>query len=207
MATKLALMNQALGHLKEGKIASLAEAVEKRYVLDDYYDDAQKWCLEQGFWNHAMRVVQIDASDTLTPSFGFTAAFEKPSDWVKTYRMSADERFSVPLIGDQLSEEAGVWYGDMDPLYVQYVSSSVTYGLDLSLWPPTFQLFFTTHLAWLSCLRITSSTELWEKLEKQRDKLKLKAAALDAINQPPGQRPRGAWVTSRQVAPSRTRWP
>jgi hypothetical protein len=48
MTTKLSLYNQSLGHLKEGKIADLTEAVERRYVLDDYYDDALIFCLEQG---------------------------------------------------------------------------------------------------------------------------------------------------------------
>lgn len=205
MATKLALFNQVLGHLKEGKLASLSEAVERRYVLDDYYDDAQLFCLEQGFWNFAIRTVQIDASVSLDPSFGYTNAFEKPTDWVKTYKMAASETFVPPLVGRQVVEEAGVWYADCDPLYVQYVSSSVTYGLDLALWPPTFTLFFTLYLASRAAPRVATSDTLTDRLEAKANRVKRMAQAIDAMNQPIDFPPRGSWVTSRQFAPSRTR--
>lgn len=200
MATKLALYCQALGHLKEAKIASLAEATERRYVLDDYYDDAQLWCLRAGYWNFAIRTVSIDASDTLEVSFGFQNAFEKPEDWVKTYRLSASETFAVPMFGDELAEEAGVWYANIDPLYVQYVSSSTSYGLDLSLWTPDFQLFFTLHLAWLANNRITKSDALWETLRKERDKQKRRAQATEAMDQTIGVKPSGSWVRSRNAS-------
>lgn len=206
MATsKLALFNETLGHLKEGKLASLAEATERRYVLDDYYDGAQLYCLEAGFWNFAMRVVEVDKSVSLIPSFGFTNAFEKPTDWVRTYKLSASEQFVPPLVGDQITEEAGVWYADVDPLYVQYVSSSASYGLDLSLWPPSFQLFFTLYLAHRVAPRIATSDTLTKDLEKACDRAKRRSQAIDAMNQPIGFPPRGSWVSSRTSTSSRAR--
>lgn len=197
MTTKLSLYNQALGHLKEGKIADLTEAVERRYVLDDYYDDALLVCLEQGLWNHAMRSVAIDSSASLTPSFGFTYAFEKPTDWVRTNVMSAVEGFDPPLIGRQVVDEAGVWYADCDPLYVQYVSSSVDYGLDLSLWPATFTLFASLYLAFRAAPRIATSDTLTDALERRATLAKRKAQSLDAMNQPIAFPPTGTWVSSR----------
>jgi hypothetical protein len=46
-----------------------------------------------------MRSVAVDSSVSLTPSFGFSYAFEKPTDWVRTNVMSAMEGFDPPLIG------------------------------------------------------------------------------------------------------------
>lgn len=205
MATKLAIYNQALRHLKDEKIASLAEATERRYVLDDYYDDAILYLLRKKPWNFAIRTVTIDSSVSLDPAFGYQYAFEKPSDWVRTYKLSASETFAVPLTGNQIVDEAGVWYADIDPLYVQYVSSSVSYGADLSIWTPDFALCFTLYLAYRACPRVASSDQLKKDLLKEyRDELRA-AGAYDAMDQPIGFPPRGSWVSSRQLAPSRTR--
>jgi hypothetical protein len=205
MTTKLSLYNQSLGHLKEGKLADLTEAVERRYVLDDYYDDALLFCLEQGLWNHAMRSVSIDSSTSLTPAFGYTYAFEKPSDWVRTNVTSALEGFDPPLKGREIVDEAGVWYADCDPLYVQYVSSSTDYGGDLSLWPPTYALFVSLYLAFRASPRIATSDTLTDALERKSTLAKRKAQSMDAMNQPVAFPPAGSWRLARAGAFSTSR--
>jgi hypothetical protein len=90
-------------------------------------------------------------------------------------------------------DEAGVWYADCDPLYVQYVSSSVSYGGDLSLWPATYTLFVSLYLAFRAAPRIANSDKLTDALERKSTLAKRKAASLDAMNQPIGFPPTGTW--------------
>ena len=94
---QLKIYNAALGHLGERKIASLTENREPRRVLDDFYNDVVQYCLERGTWEFAARNVQIDASTSSSPPFGFTNAFVKPTDWVRTVLLSANECFDPPL--------------------------------------------------------------------------------------------------------------
>ncbi|HET99682.1 MAG TPA: hypothetical protein ENH89_04810, partial [Aurantimonas coralicida] len=66
MATdQLALYNIALAAVGERSIASLTEGREPRRLLDEIWNrgaGAIEYFLEQGYWNFAIRTVQIDRS-------------------------------------------------------------------------------------------------------------------------------------------------
>lgn len=203
--TKLELYNLALSHLGEPALASLSEERGPRRALDAQYDHAVGFCLERGLWNFAMRVIEITASEDVTPSFGYTNAFEKPSDWVRTHVIADHENFDPPLL--RVLDEAGIWYADCDPLYVQYVSNGASYGANLSLWPSTFTDYVALRLARTINLGITSSESKQERLEKAEKKAGQTARASDAMNQPPGFAPLGTWVVSRGAGRTRqSRW-
>jgi hypothetical protein len=198
MATKLIVYNQALRLMGERRLASLSEARSARYHLDDAYDDSLAACLEQGMWNFAMRSVQIDASDSVTPAFGFAYAFTKPDDWVRTYIMSASDRLDPQLLGNQYNDEAGYWYADVDPLYIKYVSNDTTYGGDLSLWPESFTNYVAASLAVTTCPVIRSDAAAkMESLEKKEARAKADARTKDAMNEGPLFPPAGSWTTAR----------
>src|SRR5690349_21802567 len=110
MTDKLTLYNDALLILGERKLASLAEAREPRRALDDAYDLTLRYALEQGYWNFAIRAVQLAASASVTPAFGYMHAFTKPADFVRVVEQSASETFSPPLIGKEIVDEPGYWY-------------------------------------------------------------------------------------------------
>ena len=202
MASKLEIYNMALGHLGERKISSLSEAREPRRVLDDFYDAVVAGCLEEGFWNWAMRTVEHASSDSYEPSFGLTYAFEKPTDWVRTYLISTSERMDPPLL--EYVDEGGLWYADNDPLYIKYVSNGTSYGLDLSLWSQRFADYVAANLAVKACKRVTGSLD--ENLFKIEDKARRKAKSKDAMDEPPGFAPTGTWVRSRGASADRRRW-
>lgn len=195
MPSKLELYNDALAHNGERKLASLTEAREPRRKLDDQWDRGLRYCLEQGLWNFAMRSGQFDSSPSLTPAFGYQFAFEKPSDWIRTAQVSADERFSQPLLN--YSDEQGIWYADVDPIFVQVVSDDTAYGLDLSLWPETFAEYVACHLARKIVRGLTSSITDFDELLKLEKRLLNSARAKDAMNQAIGFPPRGSWSRSR----------
>lgn len=196
MASKLGLYNEALGHLRERRLASLTETREPRRVLDDYYDGVLAYCLERGFWNWAMRAVEIDASDAITPQFGYANAFEKPEDWVRTYTISDSDMLAPPLL--EVIDEGSIWYADCDPLYVKYVSDNAAYGMDLGVWPASFADYVALRLALRAGPRIASvSADTLEYLRTEERRALAAAMSKDAMDEPPGIPPRGTWATAR----------
>ena len=83
MPSKLSIYNGALTIIGERKLASLTENREPRYKLDEIWDnDMIDRCLQMGQWKFAKRTVELTASPSVTPSFGFQYAFEQPADHV-----------------------------------------------------------------------------------------------------------------------------
>jgi len=198
---KLTLYNEALGHLKERRLASLSENREPRRVLDDYFTSTPRYCLEQGLFRFAKRVTQIDASSTTIPAFGYNSAFRIPDDWIRTVVISTSPDLDPPLL--QYNEEAGYWYANATPLYVSYVSSDPLYGMDLGSWPEAFADYVALRLARKGCKRITGSDDLLkgpQGLIAQEDKARRITKANDAMNDPPGMPPVPFWARARRGA-------
>lgn len=200
MTSKLELYNMALRHLGESKLQSLSEAREPRYVLDDFYSHTVDYCLGRASWNFAMRAVSMTPSATITPTFGYAYAFEKPSDWVKTYQVSDGEDFRFPL--QQFVDEAGVIYANCAILYFKYISNDASYGLNLTAWPANFTYFASQHFASLAW-KIANDKDLRDALKKEAKRSCAVAASSDATDEPPQQPPPGSWATSR--GPGRSR--
>ncbi len=191
---KLGLYNGALLILGERNLASLSEAREPRRALDDAYDSALEYGLSRGFWNFAMRSVQIDSSASVVPTFGFNYAFTKPSDVVRTYQLGSSETFDPPLM--TVVDEPNYWYANIDPLYVRYVSNDSAYGGDLSIWSETYADYIMTRLAIKTCKRITGKSPDADMFAVEKKALAI-ARSQDAMDEPPGFPPRGSWVRSR----------
>jgi hypothetical protein len=201
MTDRLTLYNEALGHLGERRLGSLAEARAPRRVLDDFYDQVAAYCLERKFWNFSYRAGTMNASTNYTPSFGWLYGFPIPGDWIRTRRISAVPQFDEPLL--QVAEEAGWWYANINPIYVQYNSSDPSYGMNLGAWPASFADYVALRLARMACKRVTGSEALLagpDGLIKQEEKAYKVAAANCAMNEAVGFAPQSSWVKSR-------RWP
>lgn len=195
MASKLGIYNDALLNLGSERLASLTEPSASRRALDDGWDGNLSFCLEQGYWNFALRAVQIDASDSVVPTFGYQNAFAKPTDYIRMYRLSVYDTFEPPLL--DIVDEPNYWFANCDPLYVKYVSDDTAYGRDLSIWPETFAEFVSTRLANKVCKRITGK-EPSDAMMRQEKKTLIDARGKDAMNEPPGFPPQGTWVRARR---------
>lgn len=207
MSTKLELYNEALGLLGERRLTSLTEARDHRYHLDDAYAKALEYCLEQGYWNFAMRTVTITPSSSITVAFGYTRAYEKPTDWVRSYILSASPSLDPPLLDRQYVDEADIWYADCNPLYVKYVSNdATTYGAVLANWPETYAFYVACRLARMICPIVSSgSADKIEQAEEREKKARLDARNKDAMNEPTKFPPRGSWSQSRMGRSARPR--
>lgn len=195
MTSRLDIYNEALLHLGQPRIRALTDSTENRRILDDAYDSAFNHCLSQGFWNFATRSVSLSADTGLDPAFGYSFAFEKPTDWVRTYRVSADESMSIPLTA--YSDESGYWYANVDPIYLQYISNDASYGGDLTLWPQSYADYVSLRLAVLSCRRIEGLAALYPDLVTMQNRALISARGKDGMDEAIKYPPRGSWASSR----------
>jgi hypothetical protein len=199
MADQLTLYNQALAFLGKRALASLTDQREERHALDVAWSVVTAYCLERKFWNFTYRSIEIDASSTVTPLFGFLYAFTIPDDWIRTRLLSAVPTFSPPLL--DVKEETGYWFANLTPIYVQYNSNDLLYGMNVGKWPSSFADYVALRLASQSCVRITGANKLLsgsEGLVKQEQRAYKIAAANCAMNEAVGFAPASSWVRSRR---------
>lgn len=197
-ATQLSLYNDALRNLGSRKLASLSEAREPRYLLDDAWaDGAQRYCLEAGLWTFAMRGAKLDYSPSVEPPFGLRYAFDKATDWVRTAAVCSDERYSTPIDGNAFADEAGFIFADLQTIYVKYVSDDASFGFDLSLWPETFTRWVGAYLATQIVNNLTSATVKADQMEKRAHRLLVDARSKDAMNTGTQFLPLGGWARAR----------
>lgn len=196
MTDKLTVYNKTLLLLLERPMVNLSINNEQKRVLDSQWDDVVGYCLSQGLWRFAKRTVQIDASSTVAPAFGFLNAFNIPDDWVRTVTGSANAQLDPPLL--DMKEEAGYWYANSTPLYVAYVSDDPLYGMDLGKWPPAFT-DYVAHRHARQCFGGLpgKDTDLLEGIKRDEKVAKRNAKGNDAMNDPPGQAPMSLLTRSR----------
>ena len=194
-ATQLSVFNDCATYLGERKFSSTSESRDVVRTLNQIWSKEIDWCLENGYWNFAIRRQSISHSGSVTPAFGYANAFDKPSDWIRTFVVSDNDQLDPPLL--RFRDEGGVFYADCDPLYIGFVSNDASYGGNLSLWPTSFQDFLALRLAFRACPRTTANENLLKALDDQLTKAKKKAMAVDSMNNPPQFMPPGTWVRSR----------
>jgi hypothetical protein len=196
VATKIGLFNNALGELGHRRLADTGEAVEAGRELVAIYDQVTAECLAAGSWNFAMETIKAEADTGVTPEFGYSEVFAKPTDWVRTIGVSSDEDFSVPLL--HYYDDVNYWSAGVTPIYVRYVSDDTGLGLELTRWPAMFSRFVELELADRVCMRVTQNASLKEQVGIERDKARRKALNHDAMNESqPKFAPTGSWNLSR----------
>lgn len=177
---------------------------EPRYLLDNVWNDGGvRYCLEQGQWRFAMRTTKQTYDPSVTPAFGYSKAFPKPTDWVDTSAVCSDEYFKVPLL--QYADEIGYWFSDLEDIYVKFVSDDVNYGSNLSNWPYSFTEYVKHYFAGKIVGKVSSSGDLKNRLLGPPDRPEhgavhgalITARNRDAMAGPTTFPARGSWVGSR----------
>ncbi len=198
MATdQLAIYNIALHAIGERILASTSEEGHARRLLDEVWDrggGTLKAVLEQGYWNIAVRTVQIDKSSSVTPSFGLAFAFDVPTDFVRLVQISGSEHFYDPLNNYEI--EVDLWYADIDPIFVRYISDDASYGTNLSNWPDTMTLYAGYYMATQIAPTLKNDIDM-EKLEKRTNRMLIDARSKDAQQERTRFQPAGSWIRAR----------
>ncbi len=202
MATdRLKLYNGALMICGERSLAALTDNNEPRRLLDEVWNDGGvRYCLEQAQWKFAMCSSKLSYDTGITPPFGYHRAFAKPTDWVLTSAVCADEYFNSPLT--QYSDEVGFWFSDLDEIYVKYVSDAAAYGANLAAWPASFTEYVKSYFASRIIVKITADEKRRGAILYPRTGLLsrnlLLAKSRDAMTDPPKFPVAGTWVNARR---------
>lgn len=194
-ASQLSIYNGALRYLQERKLANLKENREPRRYMDDEYAENVEFCLSQGNWTWSLREVQLFASETLIPNFGFSYAFPKPLDWNHVYQIADNESYN-PLLR-YYTDQNGIIYAAITPLYARYVSNDPHYGWNMAMWTPPFIEYVEVRLAWLCAPRIMQNAAKVQAIADTMKRTKAMAINKDSQNMPPGIIPYGTWTMSR----------
>ncbi len=197
MTDKLSLYNGSLNILGERKLASLTENREPRHKLDEIWDnDMIDRVLQHGQWKFAARTVELTASSSTTPSFGYQFAFDRQPDHIRTMGVASDEYFLQPLT--QYSFEAAWWFADIEVIYVRYVSNDSQFGNDFSLWPANFTEYVEHYMAYKVAPRLTGLDFSDTVVQGKMKTALVEAKATDAMEAPATFPPKGNWAASRQ---------
>lgn len=196
MTSKLTIANGALRLLGERSLSQneLTNGTREpaRLFNTIWADGGLNAVLEAGMWKFAKRTVQLDTTPSVTATFGYEYAFEKPSDFVRTIGVWEDEMLTTPFI--EYREEGGYWFGTRETMYVAYVSNDTAYGLDYSLWPQSFVKFVQAHFAAEMAGPVSDKAP---ELKKVRKDALTEALSRDAMADPTRVLPAGSWSRAR----------
>lgn len=197
MANRLQVYNAALRICGESRLATLNDNNEARRVMDEVWNDGLvDTCLRMGQWNFGTRTQRLEYDPDITPNFGYRYGFTKPTDWVRTTAFSADENFTRPW--RDYRDESGVWYCNLETIYVGFVSNDAGYGADLSKWPADFTDFLETMMADAIVLRISKDKEKWKHVHETALIARKQAKSTDAMDQASTRQPAGSWTMARR---------
>lgn len=203
--TRLKIYNGALLICGERALASITENREPRHLLDNVWNDGgNRYCLEQGQWNFAMRTAKMTYDPDVEPAFGYRYAFQKPTDWVDTSAVCQDPFFNVPLM--QYADEIQWWFASLDTIYCKWVSDDENYGLNLANWPSSFTEYVKHFYASKVIMKLTGDKQRQQTLlgpPGRPDKGTLGYALQlaknrDAMAKPPQRPAQGGWSRARQ---------
>lgn len=196
MVDKLGVINDCLVELGNERITDTGEDIKAARETTAVWSQVVDECIASAHWNFAMETIEAAADTGVTPEFGYTEVFAKPSDWVRTSAVSEDEYFTYPLLN--YYDDANFWSADTTPLYFRYVSNDTGLGLDLSRWPVKFSRFVSLELAERVCLSLTQNNSLKETVGKLRDKARKEAKNIDAMDEvSPRFAPASSWTRAR----------
>lgn len=196
------LYQGALLLLKETPLASLTEAREPRFLLDQIWNEGNgggseiiNACLSEGEWVFARRTVQLVYDPNIQSNFGNYYASEIPSDYIRLSQLSADPNFMSPL--NQYNEEQGYFFSPFQNIWLRYVSNDPAYGGNMNAWHPTFKSFVKAYMAEKICGKVTGSKVSPQDMVKEKARCLGDALGKQAIERPAQFPYRGTFVQAR----------
>lgn len=198
MTDKLSVYRGIARAVGERKVASLDETSKIRRLIDGVWaDDAGiPACLSAAYWNFAMDEAEVTYSPSVSPQFGYTYAFDKPEDWVRTFMVSNEGSFKNGTY--RFKDQGEYWFADDDTIYASFVSKSTSRGMDLALWTPDFCNYVHHHIGALIVADLEGSRSAKADLDKDARRYMNIARARDAMDEAMRFRPQGGWASARR---------
>lgn len=186
--TETGLVNLALREIGAYRIEALNENSSEAAIARDVMPEAVRFCLSVHDWRFALKLEQLQRSNSFTPAARFSFAYQLPADFIRLGTVADNERMSPVLEDYDYTIAGGFVLASTEFLFCEYVHHHITY----STWPAWFTRYVTAVLAseMASPLKSTTERERLEALAKDRLG---HARSVDSVQMPVKRPPMGRW--------------
>lgn len=154
--SRVSIINLGLAALGEDPISDIDAPYKRAIQMKAAYDRVLRQALESHPWRFAKKLAQLAANAT-PPAFGYGAAYDLPSDFVRMYDDVDDSDLDWEVVGNQLMTDAG------GPLNIVYIYNHT----DPTKYPPLFMTVLGLMLASDQCEAITQSDAKQARVDKR----------------------------------------
>ena len=114
VASKLSIIKMAVSYVGEGSIATLLDDAPVTNWMNGNYDIIKENFLQGYTWREALKEESL-AKLAEAGKFGFTYAYEAPSDFLLVYKVGVDSQY--------YKYAGGVFHSSTDGLDLQYIAN------------------------------------------------------------------------------------
>jgi len=208
-STAVEICNLALDRLGQRDISSIdSPSTELETICARQFPETVREVLRRYIFNFARKLDEIEASETVTPAFGFTYAFELPEDFIRLLALG-DTTINDDTPGALYTLSEGHIFTDItdgDDLKISYIYEATDI---IELWDPLFTRLVVLHLAANIAYKLTLKNSLIREIREDAADVALAAAAVAGQEKPPRRIERSRIITARRggLNPDPTRYP
>ena len=190
MTSEVAICNAALTKVSNNRIASLTEGSTAGDLCNEMYERIRDRLLRRHIWNFNKKRVKL-AQLASAPVFGWTYAYQLPSDWVRNIHIYPDEAGLSPT--HYYETEGRMILADHENIYLVYGARITD--------PNEFDGMFREALAYALAVELAvplaKSATLRDRMDQAFKEYVMEAQTIDGQDDPPDHPPEPGWADVR----------
>ena len=190
MTSEVAICNAALTKVSNNRITSLTEGSTAGNLCNEMYERIRDRLLRRHIWNFNKKRVKLAQLST-APVFGWTYAYQLPSDWVRNIAVHADSSGLSPT--HDYETEGRTILADHENLYLVYGARITD--------PNDFDDMFREALAYALAVELAvplaKSATLRDRMDAAFQAYVMEAQTIDGQDDPPQYPPESGWADVR----------
>lgn len=191
-SSEVAIVNLALARLGEPSLTSLGDDNEGGRLATRHYESLRDSVLRERQWNCAVRRSTL-AKLATAPTFGFTAAFSLPADFIRLIQLeNLSDDFAI-----ENTTDGRVIVANLDSVNIVYIFRLT----DVVKMDELLKQAIAARLAWVFAYKITGSRELTRELAQEYQAVLAEASHVDAIEAPVEEVLPSSWIEARVGQP------
>jgi hypothetical protein len=156
MASKLDIYNDALTHLGDHRLDTLADDVEARWALDSVYDRAVTFVFEAAYWQFALKTELLTHNAALTPSLpGYTYRFAMPDGFLRPHAIFVSLNSREYPVDARM--QGVLLHSTVQATYLRYIDDSL--AGDPTSWPVPVAQALSAYLALTIAARLSQDPQ------------------------------------------------
>ena len=197
--SEIDICNLALDYLKQKAIVAIdPPETQVEQLCARWYQQKRRAVLRAHMWNFAMKRTQLLPDSGATPLFGYTHAYNLPSDFIR-YAGRFDDvgDLSTGSPGDYDIENGQILFNGTDNAAI-----NIRYVFDQGIVAKMDALFieaFALELAIVMAPKFSGTEARVTTLAKFRAEVIGEARAIDGQERPPRRRQRSEWIRRRRA--------